>query len=93
MIKSTAINTAYAGVELEGNNTNGTVKIKTLKAYHAGLHIWNNSSDIKFDAYSEDITAGGGLIIGRDVKIAMEIHTLQILCMSLPLLVIVKQGT
>ncbi|HBS4890032.1 TPA: phage tail protein, partial [Klebsiella pneumoniae] len=68
MIKSTAINTAYAGVELEGNNTNGTVKIKTLKAYHAGLHIWNNSSDIKFDAYSEDITAGGGLIIGPGCK-------------------------
>ncbi|OUI22339.1 hypothetical protein AZZ71_001039, partial [Klebsiella pneumoniae] len=32
-------------------------------------------------------------LLARDVKIAMEIHTLQILCMSLPLLVIVKQGT
>lgn len=63
-IDAVSMNTAYAGVELEGHNNKGNIKIKTIRAYHAGLHIWNSTSNIDFNSYAEDITDGGGLIIG-----------------------------
>lgn len=63
-IDAVSMNTAYAGVELEGHNKKGNIKIKTIRAYHAGLHIWNSTSNIYFNSYAEDITDGGGLIIG-----------------------------
>lgn len=68
MIKLIVINIVYVGVEFEGNNINGIVKIKILKVYYVGFYIWNNSFDIKFDVYFEDIIVGGGLIIGLGCK-------------------------
>lgn len=59
-----ANDSAYAGIESESNNVNGSVTLVTNKAYHAGLHLWNRCKNITYKVSATDIVEGGGVITG-----------------------------
>ncbi|HFT2748895.1 TPA: phage tail fiber protein [Klebsiella quasipneumoniae] len=59
-----ANDSAYAGIEAESNNVNGTITLVTNKAYHAGLHLWNRCKNISYKVSATDIVEGGGVITG-----------------------------
>ncbi|MGX6574281.1 phage tail fiber protein [Klebsiella quasipneumoniae] len=59
-----AYDSAYAGIEAESNNVNGTITLVTNKAYHAGLHLWNRCKNITYKVSAADIVEGGGVIKG-----------------------------
>ncbi|HFT2748664.1 TPA: hypothetical protein ACHV8U_001600, partial [Klebsiella quasipneumoniae] len=59
-----AYDSAYAGIEAESNNVNGTITLVTNKAYHAGLHLWNRCKNITYKVSATDIVEGGGVIKG-----------------------------
>lgn len=59
-----AYDSAYAGIEAESNNVNGTITLVTNKAYHAGLHLWNRCKNISYKVSATDIIEGGGVITG-----------------------------
>ncbi|MEG8000129.1 phage tail protein, partial [Klebsiella quasipneumoniae subsp. quasipneumoniae] len=59
-----AYDSAYAGIEAESNNVNGTITLVTNKAYHAGLHLWNKCKNITYKVSATDIVEGGGVITG-----------------------------
>ncbi|MDM4169133.1 phage tail fiber protein [Klebsiella michiganensis] len=59
-----ANDSAYAGVESESNNINGSITLVTNKAYHAGLHLWGGCKNIIFKVAATDIVEGGGVIFG-----------------------------
>ncbi|AYJ72814.1 hypothetical protein CPT_Seifer_032 [Klebsiella phage Seifer] len=59
-----AYDSAYAGVEAESNNVNGSITLVTNKAYHAGLHLWNKCKNITYKVSATDIVEGGGVIKG-----------------------------
>ncbi|HCL5891977.1 TPA: phage tail protein [Klebsiella pneumoniae] len=59
-----ANDSAYAGIEAESNNVNGTITLVTNKAYHAGLHLWNRCKNITYKVSATDIVEGGGVIKG-----------------------------
>lgn len=59
-----AYDSAYAGIESESNNVNGSITLVTNKAYHAGLHLWNKCKNITYKVSATDIVEGGGVITG-----------------------------
>ena len=59
-----ANDSAYAGIEAESDNVNGTITLVTNKAYHAGLHLWNRCKNITYKVSATDIVEGGGVIKG-----------------------------
>ncbi|OFB52237.1 hypothetical protein BA903_25025 [Klebsiella pneumoniae] len=59
-----ANDSAYAGIESESNNVNGSITLVTNKAYHAGLHLWNRCKNITYKVSATDIVEGGGVITG-----------------------------
>ncbi|MDU0949946.1 MAG: hypothetical protein E7A80_16390 [Klebsiella sp.] len=59
-----AYDSAYAGIESESNNVNGSITLVTNKAYHAGLHLWNGCKNINYKVSATDIVEGGGVITG-----------------------------
>ncbi|HHS9782078.1 TPA: phage tail fiber protein [Klebsiella quasipneumoniae subsp. similipneumoniae] len=59
-----ANDSAYAGIESESNNVNGSITLVTNKAYHAGLHLWNRCKNITYKVSATDIVEGGGVIKG-----------------------------
>ncbi|QEG07928.1 hypothetical protein CPT_Magnus_049 [Klebsiella phage Magnus] len=59
-----ANDSAYAGIESESNNVNGSITLVTNRAYHAGLHLWNRCKNITYKVSATDIVEGGGVITG-----------------------------
>ncbi|HDX8854895.1 TPA: hypothetical protein RQO60_005944 [Klebsiella michiganensis] len=59
-----ANDSAYAGIESESNNVNGSITLVANKAYHAGLHLWNRCKNITYKVSATDIVEGGGVIKG-----------------------------
>ncbi len=59
-----ANDSAYAGIESESNNVNGSITLVTNRAYHAGLHLWGSCKNITYKVSATDIVEGGGVIKG-----------------------------
>ncbi|ARU94547.1 hypothetical protein [Tatumella citrea] len=60
----TADNCAYSGVELEGYNYNGTIKVRSKNNYHAAAHLFTRNANFTVDVSAEDCVVSG-IFIGN----------------------------